>query len=120
MNYFELDKYIKLTYRNTEYNNYDKLGGVLSQQILRLLDKNWKSFFKSLEDWKKNSNKYMGIPKTPKYRSKNSCNLLIYPTVKIDKNSLLSLSKNVKLKVPTGLNFDYNKIKLIKSELFLN
>lgn len=41
--------------------------------------------------------------------------LIIYPIVKIDKNQLLQLSKNIKLKIPTGLNFDYkNKINQVR------
>lgn len=48
-----------------------------AQQCLKLLDKNWKSFFQSIKDYKKNPNKYLGRPKLPKYKSKNGRNILI-------------------------------------------
>ena len=46
---------------------------------MKLLDKNWKSFFKSIKDWNKNKNKnkYSGRPKLPKYLPKNGRNLVI-------------------------------------------
>lgn len=34
--------------------NYKKLKAGVSQQTLRRLDKNFKSFFKTIKDWKKN------------------------------------------------------------------
>ena len=70
---------IKLLRENEEFNNIDKLPCVqCSQQILKLLDKNWKSFFKSIKDWKKNHSKYLGRPKLPKYKNKNGFNILIF------------------------------------------
>ena len=49
----------------------------MAQQTLKLLDKNWKSFFKSIKDYKKNKDKYLGMPKPPKYLKKNGNYLLI-------------------------------------------
>ncbi len=48
-----------------------------AQQILRLLDKNWKSFFTSIKDWKNHKEKYLGQPKLPKYKDKNGRSILI-------------------------------------------
>lgn len=48
-----------------------------AQQVLRLLDKNWKSFFKSSKDWPKNKGKYTVKPKLPKYKKKGGRNILI-------------------------------------------
>jgi len=39
-----------------------------SQQIIKLLFKNWKSWLSSLKDYKKNSNKYKGRPRIPRYK----------------------------------------------------
>ena len=50
--------------------NYMALPRKVSNQILMLLDKNWKSFFKSIRDWKVNPGKYKGMPKLPKYLHK--------------------------------------------------
>ncbi len=84
---------IRQTFIKTgEYINYGKLDKLLpshetckalpakvSQQVLRLLDKNWLSFFKSIKDWKRNPDKYSGRAKLPKYKHKeNGRNILIY------------------------------------------
>lgn len=75
INYNELDKILKA---DTEYNDYAEMPTAQSaQQILRLIDKNWKSFFKSIKDWTKHKEKYLGRPKFPKYLKKNSKYLLI-------------------------------------------
>lgn len=51
-----------------KYNNYKRLPAQCSQQTLRLLDKNLKSYRNSIKDWSKNKSKYLGKPKLPKYR----------------------------------------------------
>jgi len=37
-----------------------------------VLDKNWKSFFASIKDWKIHPEKYLGRPKLPKYKDKEN------------------------------------------------
>lgn len=51
-----------------KYNNYKRLPSQCSQQTLRLLDKNLKSYRNSIKDWSKNKSKYQGMPKLPNYR----------------------------------------------------
>ena len=46
--------------------NYQALPIQSSQQTLRLLDKNWKSFFIAIKDWKHHPEKYLGKPKLPR------------------------------------------------------
>jgi len=73
--YAELDSLLKT---DLEYPDYKQMPTAqMAQQILRLLDKNWKSFFVSIKDWKKNPNKYLGKPKLPKYLKKDGKYLLI-------------------------------------------
>ena len=57
----ELDKLMK------EQENYKLLPAVASQQLLKRLDKNFKSYFNSIKDWKQNPGKYLGMPKVPSY-----------------------------------------------------
>ena len=67
--YAELDKLLKA---DEEYPDYKEMPTAQSaQQILRVLDSNWKSFFASIKDWGKNKDKYLGRPKLPKYLKKN-------------------------------------------------
>ncbi len=50
--------------------DYRALPAQTSQQIIKLLFKNWKSFFKANKDYKRNPKKYKGRPKLPKYKDK--------------------------------------------------
>ena len=50
---------------------YKDIGSNTGQATLRTLDKNWKSFFKSIKDWSQHPDKYYGRPKLPKYKAKN-------------------------------------------------
>ncbi|MBZ9693246.1 RNA-guided endonuclease InsQ/TnpB family protein [Clostridium sp. M14] len=61
----ELDKMINKS------EPYKELGSQSAQRLLRLLDKNWKSFFVSVKDYTKNPSKYLGKPNLPKYKDKN-------------------------------------------------
>jgi putative transposase len=61
--YNELDKLAK-------GDDYSNLPAKSSQQILKVLDRNWKSFFKTIKDWSKHKEKYYGKPKLPKYLNK--------------------------------------------------
>ena len=49
---------------------YKDLGSNVGQQTLKLLDRNWKSFFLAIKDWSKNPSKYLGRPRLPKYKEK--------------------------------------------------
>ena len=62
--YSELEKICK----NSE--PYKELMAQTSQQTLKLLDKNWTSFFVSIKDWSKNKDGYTGKPNLPKYKNK--------------------------------------------------
>ena len=69
LRYEELDKLLKA---DTTFPDYKVMPlAQCSQQTLRVLDKNWKAFFKSIKDWSKNKSKYLGRPRPPKYLSKN-------------------------------------------------
>lgn len=50
---------------------FTDLGSQCSQSTLKVLDKNWKSFFKGIKDWSDNKEKYLGRPKLPKYKKKD-------------------------------------------------
>ena len=64
--YNELDKLMQ------QQECYYELGSQCSQQTLKILDKNWKSFFVAIKDWGKHPEKYLGRPKLPKYKNVNN------------------------------------------------
>ncbi|MCF6094546.1 RNA-guided endonuclease TnpB family protein, partial [Microaerobacter geothermalis] len=69
------------------------------QQCLKVLEQNWKSYFKALEDYRKNPNKYKAMPQPPGYKHvdkrKNEVIFTNFAIRKIDGNLLLSLSKKI-------------------------
>lgn len=73
ISYYEMNKIFKTT---QEYKN------CMSQPAnctLRLLDKNWKSFFTAIKDWSKHKEKYFGMPKLPKYLKPNGRYIWMIP-----------------------------------------
>lgn len=75
LRYGELDVLLK---KDTAYPDYRAMPTAQSaQQTLRLLDRNWKSFFAAIKDWKAHPEKYKGRPKLPAYKRKDGLSLLI-------------------------------------------
>ena len=69
--------------------DYTALPAKVSQHVLKTLDKNWKSFFVSIKDWKRHPAKYTGRPKLPRYKHKTEGrNILIYTVQAIGKIAL--------------------------------
>ncbi|WP_347563293.1 transposase [Lactonifactor sp. BIOML-A4] len=67
-------EYISYYDMNKEFKTHENYKLAFSQPAnctLRLLDKNWKSYFAAIKDWKKNPSKYLGMPKLPKYLDKD-------------------------------------------------
>jgi len=79
--YNELAKILK------DSEPYQDLGSNVGQQTLKILDKNWKSFFKSIKNWSKNKNKYLGKPKLPKYKNKDGRFPLYIDNIKVHLNN---------------------------------
>ena len=75
INYNTMDKLLKQKDMDFDYRNMPVAQS--AQQCLRLLEKNWKSFFASVKDYKRNPSKYTGRPRLPKYLDKNGRNILI-------------------------------------------
>lgn len=115
LNYYAIDK----LFRKHHYlqDNWNQLPSQAKQQVIKLLDKNWKSFFKSIKDYNKNKSKYLGRPKLPKYRSKGDRFLLILTSqeFKLKDDGYIYLAKKYdRLKVKTQLtNEKINQIRII-------
>jgi putative transposase len=83
--------------------NYRQLPAQTAQQILRLLDKAWNSFFRAIKEWKHHPEKFKKKPRPPKYKKKNGEHLLVFT------NQQCSIKKSV-LRFPKKLNFDFEII----------
>ena len=86
--YNDLDKMLK---SDLEFDDYKQMPTAQSaQQTLRLLDKNWKSFFKAIKEWSKNKDTFLGKPRLPNYKPKDGKTILILTNqnVKLKENVL--------------------------------
>ena len=93
--YGELDKILKA---DLEFDDYKQMPTAQSaQQILKLIDRNWNSFFKAIKDWSKNKDKYLGRPKLPNYKKKDSRGVLILTNQNVRlKDNILYFPKTFK------------------------
>ena len=110
-NYHETEKLYKQNY-HTQF-----LHSHTYQWCLKMLEQDWKSYFASIKDYKKNPNKYLGLPKPPKFKNTNNKkNEIIFTKAGIRyKDSILklSLSKAIQDKFQVqSLNFDMENVKI--------
>ncbi len=65
--------------RMQSHEAYKALPAKVSQQILMLLEKNWKAFFEARKSYEEDPSQFTGRPKLPKYKHKTEGrNILIY------------------------------------------
>lgn len=90
------------TLKNTD--EYKQLPAQTSQQILKLLDKNWKSFFRAIKEWKKDHSKFQGEPNPPKYKPKDGENILVFTNQQCKiKDGVLKFPGKIDLEFKTRL-----------------
>ncbi len=83
LNYNEVQK------RMQSSDSYKALPAKVSQQILMVLDRNWKGFREGLEAYYEDPSKFLGRPKLPKYKHKTQGrNILVYTIQAISKRGL--------------------------------
>ena len=83
INYNEMNRLMK------SHQAYKALPAKVSQQILMILDKNWKSFFEAVKAYKTAPSKFTGRPKLPKYKDKvKGRNILVYTIQAISSTQL--------------------------------
>lgn len=103
LGYSQLNTILQTTSNLEGQINYRLLKAQVAQQCLKTLDKNIKSYIKSIKDYSKNKSKYHGCPRLPGY--KKETNQLIYTNQACTiKDGYISLSKTLKIRIP-----QYNK-----------
>jgi putative transposase len=71
--------YSEVQCRMQSHEAYKALPAKVSQQILMVLDRNWKAFREGLAAYYEDPSKFLGRPKPPKYKHKTAGrNILIY------------------------------------------
>jgi putative transposase len=75
--------------RMKAHEAYKALPAKVSKQVLRVLDKNWKSYFAACKEYARDPLKFLGHPKLPGYKDKQKGrNLLVYTVQAISKTAL--------------------------------
>jgi len=72
LTYYDLDFILKTK------QAYQSLPSQTSQQILKYVNRNWKSYFKALREYQKNYKKFKRKPKIPGYKKKNGESIAIF------------------------------------------
>ena len=118
LRYRELDKILKQDHEHPDYSNMPCAQS--AQQTLRLLDSNWKSFFKSIKDWSENKEKYLGRPNLPRYKPKDGRLVLIITNQRVAlKENLLRFTRSfrgftIKPRCVNLSNFDkINQVRIV-------
>ena len=118
LQYQELDKILKQDFDYPDYRNMPAAQS--AQQVLRLLETNWTSFFNSIKDWSKNKDKYLGKPKLPKYKPKDGKLVLIVTNQQVrQRGDLLHFPRSfcgftVKPRCVTLENFEkINQVRIV-------
>ena len=109
LNYYDLDFMLnqKQAYRN--------LPSQTSQQILKLVYRNWKSYFNALKEYKQDFKKFKKKPKIPKYKKKNGESIVIFTNQQCNiKNEYLYFPKRVYLEPKkTRIREDLKEVRII-------
>ena len=115
LRYNDLNKIMRTTKNLEDEINYEKLKAQSSQQILRLVDKNWTSYFRSLKEYKKAPGKFKGLPKPPNFKKKDELNLLIFTNQDCRiRNNILFLSRTLKINIPKYEGKDFTKFNQVR------
>ncbi len=98
-------RYEEIYHRMKTHEAYKALPAKVSQQVLKLLDKNWKGFFEATKAYEKDPSQFLGRPKLPKYKHKtNGRNILVYTIQAMSKPALargVIAPSGLPIKVPT-------------------
>ena len=107
---YRYDKfYNRISYSISEYDmtsvladikqhDYKQLPAQTSQQVIKLLYKNWKSHYKLLSEYVKGNVK--NIPKPPGYKKPDGQNVVVFPShnLRINSNGYIRFPKKTKIK----------------------
>ncbi|TKJ23096.1 MAG: transposase [Promethearchaeota archaeon Loki_b32] len=94
LNYYDLEYILK------DKQAYRKLPSQTSQQILKLVNRNWKSYFGALKEYRTNPKKFKNKPRIPHYKRKNGESIVIFTNQQCRiKQGYLNFPKKVNLKL---------------------
>ena len=97
-------RYNALYHRIKTSKNYHQLPAQTAQQVLKILDRSWKAFFRAIKAWKNDKSTFKGRPKPPGYKPKNGEFMLVFTNQQAKlKDSLLIFPTKVGFELKTRL-----------------
>ena len=82
-------RYETVYHRMKTHEAYRALPTKVAQQVMKLLDKNWKSYFEACKAYQEHPEQFLGHPKLPKYKDKQKGRtILVYTIQAISKPAL--------------------------------
>jgi putative transposase len=114
MRYYELNALLNVSVP------YQILPSQTSQQILRVLEQNWKSFFNACREYRTHPEKFQGLPKLPKYKRKGGEFVVIFTNQQCAiKNGYLRFPKRVELKpIKTRITTLLHQVRIVPKGLY--
>lgn len=114
--FFDNGKYLSYyslqnIFQNGKQKDYYALPTKVAQQTMKMLDKNFRSFFNALSSYKNSAAKFKGRPKIPRYLDKDNGRYVLIYTVQAISKKRLEADKVIKLsgievEIPTAVKYD--------------
>lgn len=117
LSYYKLQK----QFQDSKQHDYISLSPVVGQQVMRMADQNFKTFFKAYKKYKECPNKFKSIPKIPKYLdSIKGRYILIYTYQAISKKILDKTGyikpRDLEIYIKTKVTYDkLQQVRIVKS-----
>ncbi|MHA2304870.1 MAG: RNA-guided endonuclease InsQ/TnpB family protein [Candidatus Hodarchaeales archaeon] len=96
--------------------NYKQLPAQTAQQVVKIVERNWKAFFSAINAWKNDKANFNGRPKPPGYKAKKGEFILVFTNQQVKlKDHMLKFPKKVGLTVKTRLSdtTDIREVRII-------
>lgn len=119
--YADMDKLMKTTPNLEGEINYKLLKAQVSQQILKVLDRNVKAYCKAIKDFKEQPSKYKAMPQLPSFRKRGSLFNLYYTNQSASiKDGKIRLAKDLNIIIPQWDKYkeriqDFQQVRIIPS-----
>ncbi len=109
LNYYDLDFILK------DKEAYRALPSQTSQQILRYVSRDWRSYFRGLREYKKDYKKFKRKPRIPGYKKKNGESIVIFTNQQCRiKEEFLYFPKKVNLEpIKTRMQNKLKEVRII-------
>jgi len=108
LSYYDLQVILK------DHEAYKSIPAQTSQQILRLVIQNWKSYWRALKEYQNDLSKFFAKPKMPNYKKKNGESIVIFTNQNSRiKNGMIYFPKKTSLPPLKTRIEKYQQIRII-------